>query len=487
MMKEKFEPTWSSLKRHRHPEWLDDAKYGIYFHWGIYSVPAFGSEWYPNRMYTLFTPEFSHHVNKYGLPKDFGYKDFIPDFTAEHFDAGAWAALFKEAGARFAGPVAEHHDGFSLWDSKINKWNSVNMGPRRDIVKELATAIRDEGMKFICTFHHAQNWYYYNHSTGLDTGQPEFEGLYGKPHAAVDGEGTSNNTMDRPDFEFNETWFAKLKEVIDGYEPDLIWFDFGLERIHDTYKRQLAAYYYNKGMEWGKEVEIIYKNFNMPPGVGLLDYERGRSDALTHHKWITDTSIGNRSWSYIENEDYKAVKTLVHNFVDRISKNGYLLLNFGPKADGTIPPAVIERLKGMGAWIKLNSEGIFGSTPWVLSGEGPTTLEGGGMFSENAEVAYTERDIRFVTKDNALFAFVMGWPLDGALNIKSLTLPPVYENREERPGKFYILEPADIASISMLGHQGNLEWDLTARGLFIQLPASPGPCKHAYGFKIQWT
>ncbi|MFX0099118.1 MAG: alpha-L-fucosidase, partial [Candidatus Hodarchaeota archaeon] len=327
----KYEETWNSLKRHRAPEWLDDAKYGIYFHWGVYSVPAFGNEWYPNRMYSI-GDIYEHHAKTYGEPDEFGYKDFIPDFTAEHFDADEWAKLFKDAGASFAGPVAEHHDGFSMWASKVNPWNAAAMGPKRDIVGELEKAIRKQDMKFICTFHHAQNWYHYYHSEGLDTSDPKYEKLYGKPHPAVNNEGPSGYTHDRPDKEFLEFWFAKWKEVIDNYLPDLIWFDFGLKWIHDKYKRKMVAYYYNKAEEVGKEVEIFYKDHNLPPGVGVLDYERGRSDKLTHYKWITDTTIGWKSWSYVEGEEFKPASTLVHNFIDRISKNGYLLLNFGPKA-----------------------------------------------------------------------------------------------------------------------------------------------------------
>jgi alpha-L-fucosidase len=473
----KYEETWNSLKRHRTPEWLDDGKFGIYFHWGIYSFPAFGNEWYPNHMYGggLCYP---HHAETYGEPDEYGYKEFIPKFTAENYNAEEWAKIFKETGAKFAGPVAEHHDGFSLWDSKVNKWNAKNMGPKRDIVGELEKAIKGQDLKFITTFHHSHNWYYYQHYEGLDTYDPEFSGLYGKPHAK---EGASDSYTDRPDKEFCEIWFAKLKEVIDGYTPDLIWFDFGLMRIPDKYKRKMAAYYYNAAEEWGREVEIIYKDNHLPPKVGLLDYERGRSDKMTWHSWITDTTMGTKSWSYIKDEEFKPPGVLIHNYVDRIAKNGYLLLNFGPTAQGDIPDEVRFRLKEMGDWMKINEEAVYNCTPWVLAEEGPTNLEKGGGFCERNKVNYTSEDLRFVAKNNALYVFAMGWP-GKELQIKSLTLPPT----APRPINFYLIEDSDIKSIHLLGNEGALKWKLTTEGLKIELPEEK-PCKYAFTFKIQWT
>ncbi|MBD3353068.1 MAG: hypothetical protein GF364_16425 [Candidatus Lokiarchaeota archaeon] len=479
-MEKKYKPTWNSLKRHRTPEWLDDAKFGIYFHWGIYSVPEFGSEWYPHNMY-IGGPVYNFHAEKFGEPDEFGYKDFIPDFTAEHFDAKKWATLFKETGAKFAGPVAEHHDGFSMWNSKVNKWNAYKMGPKRDIVGELEKAIKNEGMKFITTFHHAHNWYYFYHLQGLDTADPQYAGLYGKPHSAVNNVGTSGPKHDRPDVEFCEFWFAKLREVIDKYTPDLIWFDFGLMRIPDKYKRQMAAYYYNAALDWDREVEIIYKRHHMPPQVGLLDYERGRSDQLTWHKWITDTSIGKKSWSYVANEEYKTADVLIHNFLDRIAKNGYLLLNFGPKANGIIPEDAVKCMKKIGDWIRVNREAIFNSTSWVLAEEGPTIMQKSGGFSEQNEVSYTAEDLRFVVKNNALYAFILGIP-DKHILIRSLTLspdPPILKD-------YYLIENSDIASIHLLGYDEELKWKLTNKGLNIELPAEK-PCEHALTIKIAWT
>ncbi len=480
MCPEKYEATWSSLKRHRTPEWLDNGKFGIYFHWGIYSVPAFGTEWYPNRMYTV-GEMYDYHARTYGEPEEFGYKDLIPQFTAEHFDPNAWAELFKEAGATFAGPVAEHHDGFSMWDSKVNKWNAVTMGPKRDVVGEMEKAIRKQGLRYITTFHHSHNWYYYYHFPGLDTSDPEYAGLYGKPHAADNGIGPGSDRNDRPDKEFHEIWFAKLKEVINNYQPDLIWFDFGLKRIHEKYKRKFAAYYYNKAEEWGREVEILYKHHNMPPGMGVVDYERGRSDQLTYYKWITDTTVGTKSWSYIKDEVYKTPTMLVHNLVDNVAKNGYVLFNFGPTAQGVFPEEAQALFSALGQWLNTNGEAIYGSTPWVLAEEGPTKMTKAGDFSEQEEVSYTAEDLRFVTKGNALYVIALGWPASNILTVKSLAAPP-----KHGPGEFYLLEREDIQSLHLLGYEKPLSWDLTSDGLKIVLPTEK-PCKHAYTVKIQWS
>ena len=476
MSPEKYLPTWNSLKKHRTPEWIDDAKFGIYFHWGVYSVPAHANEWYPHFMYRTLSNK--HHKDTYGDPSEFGYKDFIPLFKAEKFNADEWAKLFKEVGANFAGPVAEHHDGFSMWDSKVNRWNSSKMGPKRDIVGELEKAIRNQGMRFVTTFHHAHNWYYYKHSDKYDTGNPEYSDLYGPPH-------NFGRKFDRPSKEFIDLWFAKIKEVIDNYKPDLIYYDFGLNRIPDKNKREMAAYYYNSAEKWGKEVEILYKDHHLPPGIGLTDFERGRSQQLTYFKWITDTSMGTKSWGYIKDETYKPVSTLIHNFVDRIAKNGLLMLNFGPKANGEIPEEIKTRLIEIGKWIEVNKEAIFNSTPWVIAEEGPTKMTQTGGFSEQDEVSYTASDLRFVSKDNALYVFSLGWP-DKTLLIKSLIKPPIKRARSISPEEFYLLEESDIESIYLLGDKQELSWSVSDQGLKIQMPKEK-PCDHSFSFKISWA
>ncbi len=525
---EPYKPTWNSLRNHSSPEWLKDAKFGIYTHWGVWSVPAFArvvrkddpphpykgislkqvkssktmfdsaeerlevieslitlrtgrdGTWYPFNMYREGTAQYNYHVKTYGPPEEFGYKDFIPMFTAEKFDANEWAELFKEAGAQFAGPVAEHHDGFSMWDSKLTKWDAAEMGPKRDVVGELEVAIKNRGMKFVTAFHHSMNWWFYPHwKKEYDTSNPEYSGLYGSLHNLEDKPGVNMavqwEEQDEPNIEFLEQWKNKLAEVVDNYQPDLIWFDFALEGIRENYRLEFLAYYFNKAMEWDKEVEVTYKNYDIPPVVGVTDLEMGTMDKLTYHGWLTDTSVDEQgSWAYVQNVGYKSVNQLVDNLIDRVSKNGYLLLNVGPKPDGTIPKEAKNRLLGIGEWLKVNGEAIYGTTPWSIYGEGPTTMSEGGHFSEEGgQLQYTAEDIRFTAKNNVLYAICLEWPGE-QVNITSLNMLDVFPS----------LYKSEINTITMLGSDQELNWLLTKEGLTINSPDTKPPSEHAYVFKI---
>ncbi len=343
-MQQKFTKDWRSLKQHTTPQWLRDGKFGIYTHWGVYAVHAMGQNatWYSYNVYQ--NPDGWQRKDfeeKYGKLSDgVGYKDLVPMFTAEKFDADEWADLFAKAGARFAGPVAEHHDGFAMWDTKFSEWNAAKMGPKRDIVGELATAIRARDMKFVTAFHHAASWFFFPvWDQSYDCSNPEYAGLYGPVHE----EGAE------PTKEFMDEWHGKIIEVIDKYDPDFLWFDFALDIIREDYIKDLVAYYYNKAVVTGKEVVITYKHHDLPPLAGLLDLELGQAPVLTHHEWITDTSVDDQgAWGFVAIAGYKSVNRLVDNLVDRVSKNGYLLLNVGPKADGTIPEEAREKLLGIG-------------------------------------------------------------------------------------------------------------------------------------------
>ena len=327
-----FDRSWRSLRRHATPQWLQDAKFGIYTHWGIYSVPACGPNgtWYPYYMYREGTPQYEHHVKNYGDPTAFGYKDFTPQFTAEKFDPDAWAELFKRAGARFAGPVGEHHDGFAMWDSRLTEWNAARMGPKRDVVGELATAIRKQGMRFMVAMHHAENWWFFPHwREEFDTADPRYAGLYGPPHDQDQAIPMLTSLFEewelqeKPSKAFLDMWLGKLREVVEGYEPDLIWLDLGLRYVQEHYKREFLAYYYDKAQEWGKEVAVTYKWHDLVPGAGLVDLERRRFDTLTYHDWLTDTTVDDgRGWSYLPETAYKSATTLVHYLIDNVSKNG---------------------------------------------------------------------------------------------------------------------------------------------------------------------
>jgi alpha-L-fucosidase len=491
-MSDTFSPNWRSLRKHVTPQWFRDAKFGIYTHWGVYSVPACGrnGSWYPYNMYRPETArdrgQYDYHVKTYGPPSTFGYKDFIPMFKGEKFDPDEWAELFKQAGARFAGPVGEHHDGFAMWDSQLTEWNAARMGPRRDVVGELERSIRAQGMRFMVALHHAENWWFFPHwRKDFDTSDPRYAGLYGPPHnlegplgpaatrpltgASVYGHTWPFELQDQPSKEFLDLWKAKTLEVIDKYRPDLLWWDFALERVQEQYKMEFLAYYYNKAREWGKEVAVTYKWNHLVPGSAVVDLELGRFKHLTYHEWITDTSVDDQgAWSFVQDAGFKPVRALVHNLIDNVSKNGYLLLNVGPRADGTIPEPAKECLRGIGQWLAVNGEAIYETTPWTIHGEGPTQMAAEGAFSEEQEVEYTARDIRFTVKDDALYAICLGWPGE-QVTINSVA-PLLY--------------PREIQSVTMLGTEEHLDWRLTPEGLTITPPVHK-PCEHAYAFKIQ--
>jgi len=464
----RFQSTWNSLRTLPSPQWLRDAKFGIYTHWGVYSVPAMGPNgtWYANSVYTQpDSPQRKYHEATYGPLEKFGYKDFIPMFTGEKFNADEWAALFQKAGARFAGPVAEHHDGFSMWDTKYSEWNAAKMGPKRDVVGELSKAMKRRNMKFVTAFHHAENWFYFaTWNKGYDSSDPRYSGLYGPIHDAGA----------LPTKEFLDRWKGKIVEVIDNYDPDLIWFDFGLELVQERYKKDVLAYYFNRAEERKKDVTVTYKGHNLVPMVGVHDLELGQEREMTYNDWMTDSSVDTQgAWGYVRGAGFKSVDNLVDNLVDRVSKNGYLLLNVGPKPDGTIPDEAKERLLGLGKWLETNGEAIYGTTPWLIAGEGPTQLEKSGLFNENNDLKYTAQDIRFTSKENVLYATALDWPGEKII-IKSLA-----PSEDTWAG----LYPSEIASITMLGDGNQLKWEMTKEGLVVATPkVKPGD--HAFTFKI---
>jgi alpha-L-fucosidase len=453
-----YEPTWESLKTYAVPEWYKDAKFGIFIHWGVYAVPAFSNEWYPRHMYRIDRPEFQHHVETWGPQATFGYKDFVPLFGAERWDPGNWVDLFKRAGARYVVPVAEHHDGFALYGSEHTRWNAVNMGPHRDVIAELAQATRKSGLKFGVSTHRAFNWRYYTYSDEFDTVNPAHADLYNPPH----GE-------DEPASQaFIQDWLARTKELIDEFQPDVLWFDFGWHRDEFApYRPQVTAYYYDRAVEWGKGVVLNYKD-TLPDGVAVYDVERGKLDDIREHYWQTDTSVSYRSWGYIENDEFKTVTTIVHDLVDIVSKNGNLLLNVGPRGDGTIPEEAARLLEGVGDWLRVNGEAIYGTRHWHTYGEGEAKVMLGHL-KERENEPLTAQDIRFTTRDNALYAICPEWPGEHVM-VKSL-------------GSNSTVHAHTIAQVSMLGSPETLSWSQDENGLKIRTPSEP-PCQHAYTFKI---
>jgi alpha-L-fucosidase len=463
-----FQPSWNSLRNIAVPQWLRDGKFGIYTHWGVYSVPAYGKNgtWYAHNMYTKpDSDERKHQEATYGPLDKFGYKDFIPMFTGSHFDADEWAELFKNAGARFAGPVAEHHDGFAMWNTKYSEWNAANMGPKRDVVGELSKSIKQHGLKFMTAFHHAEHWFYFpTWDKRYDVSDPRYSGLYGVSHEP--------DVL--PDKKFLDVWIGKLTEVVDAYDPDLVWFDYGLRLIQQRYKQDFLSYYFNKAAASGKAVTVTYKNHDLTPGVGIDDLELGREVNMTYYEWITDTTIDSGSgWGYVADLGFKSEDQLVTGLVDRVSKNGFLLLNVGPKPDGTIPDPAKERLQAIGEWLRINGESVYGTSPWLVAGEGPTQLKKSGSFNEDNGLRYTPQDIRYTCRDNFLYATCLTWPGDSA------AFTSLVPKGETWTG----LYPSEIASISMLGSDEPLRWEFTKEALVVTTPRTK-PCDHAFVFRI---
>ena len=280
------------------------------------------------------------------------------------------------------------------------------MGPKRDVVGLLSNAIKKHGMKFMTALHHAEHWFYFPvWDKRYDVSDPRYAGLYGESH--------EKGAL--PDKKFLDVWIGKLKEVVDKYDPDLMWFDYGLQLIQQGYKEEFFQYYFNKAAGSGKEVTVTYKYHDLTPGVGIYDLELGRESNMTYSEWITDSTIDSGSgWGYVKSAGFKTADDLVQGLIDRVSKNGFFLLNVGPKPDGTIPDPAKERLRAMGKWLEINGEAVYGTTPWLIAGEGPTQLKKSGAFNEDNSLRYTSEDIRFTYRDKTLYATVLAWPNDKA-------------------------------------------------------------------------
>ncbi|MCX7942376.1 MAG: alpha-L-fucosidase [Dictyoglomaceae bacterium] len=443
-----FEPTWESLKNYKIPDWYKDAKFGIFIHFGVYSVPAFGNEWYPRNMYIKGTPEFEHHIKTYGEHKKFGYKDFIPLFKAEKFDPYEWVDIFKRAGAKYIVPVAEHHDGFAMYDCSYTKWCATKMGPKRDIIGELAKAVRENYLTFGISYHRAEHWWFFNEGMKFDSDvrEREYFDLYGPAQP---------ETM-QPTEEFLEDWYLRLTEIIDKYQPQLIYFDWWIEQpSFEPYLKRIFAYYYNKAYQWEKSVVINYKLNAVPRECAVFDVERGKLSDIDPIYWQTDTSISRLSWGYIEKDIYKSSKELIWELVDIVSKNGNLLLNIGPQADGTIPEPVKKILLEIGEWLLKNGEAIYGAKPWKIYGEGPTR-SAGGSFSEK-EITYTGKDFRFTTKEDILYAILMNKPEKDEVFIKSLSTE-------------LTLYQKDVLKVELLEKKLEVPFERNEKGLIIKVP-----------------
>jgi alpha-L-fucosidase len=413
----------------------------------------------------------------WGHQSKFGYKDFIPMFTAEKFDPDAWADLFQQAGAKYIVPVAEHHDGFAMYDSTYSRWTAAKMGPKRDIIADLAASIRKKGMTLGLSNHQAEHWWFMNGGMKFDSDvqMPEYSDFYGPamPGPIIENaqEWDSLDWHPRPDAKFLEEWLARNCEMVDKYRPQIVYFDWWIQQIvFAPYLQRFAAHFYNRGLEWEIGVAINCKNGAFPEGTVVFDVERGQLESIRPLFWQTDTSISRNSWCYIQDQDYKTSTTIIHDLIDIVSKNGTLLLNIGPRPDGTIPEAEAAVLLDIGRWLSLNGEAIYATRPWKVYGEGPTRIVE-GPFQDTKRVPFTAKDIRFTTKGETLYTIVLGWPENGEVVIESLGL------KSE-------LYPSDIQQIEMLGMGEAMRWSRGDGGLTVQLPLKKSDAP-AYVLKIQ--
>jgi len=470
-----FHPNWDSLAKYQTPDWYQDAKFGVFIHWGVYSVPAFGSEWYPREMYqpSAEKGDYQHQVATHGPVDKFGYKDFIPQFKAKKFDPQAWAVLLRDAGVKYVVPVAEHHDGFAMYDSDYSDWCAAKMGPKQDIIGELSKAMRGEGITFGLSNHRAEHWWFYGGGRKIpsDVQDEKYRDFYGPAQDRAESEAGKTP----PDKAFLEDWLLRACEQVDKFHPQVVWFDWWIAQpAFQPYLKEFSAYYYNRAAQWGVGVAINYKKIggeSFPDTAGVLDIERGKLAEIRKLYWQTDTSISKTSWGYVTNQVFKSSDSLVEDLVDIVSKNGCLLLNIGPKADGTIPDEEQQILREMGGWLKMNGEAIYGTRSWTKFGEGPTVVEDGTMKNDtdNHQQEFVPADFRFTRKGSTLYAIGLVWPKGGgSISIKSFA-----------SGQTNLT----IKSVSLIGHAGLLKFEQDQDGLRVVLPEMP-PCDYAYVLKL---
>jgi alpha-L-fucosidase len=464
-----FRETWTSLQaNYRAPEWFVDSKFGLCMHWGLFSVPARQSEWYVRYMYGGNSGIMRDHIATWGPLDQFGYKDFIPLFTAEKWDPAAWAALFRRSGARFFSPTGEHHDGFSLWDSAYNKYNSVNFGPHRDILGEISVAVRKEGLRFGVNNHSFEHFDFIRPVAGSDQDDPGWRDFY---HVY------NRSAADRQ--AFDDLWVAKNMELIDKYRPDLLWFDNGVNaRQWDAIKLKVAAYYYNRALEWGKSVALSTKGLGDRAAYlfgSIKDYERqGRilPREIKTYAWEVDDPIGSK-FGYVKGIVYKSSALLIRRIVDTTSMNGVYMLNLSPLPDGTIPQEQQDRLLEIGKWLGVNGEAVYGTRAWTRYGEGPfysAPPDNPRGNDDPPSETYSAREIRFTTKPGILYALIMDWPGDTAV-ISSLAAG----SKDLTGGR--------IEKIELLGHAGTLDFTQDSEGLKVKMPQDR-PCDFVFALKI---
>jgi len=474
---QKFEANWSSLEQYRCPQWFRDAKLGIFLHWGPSSVPAV-DDWYGRNMYVQGHPAYEYHVKTYGHPSQFGFKDIIPLWKAEKFDPDLLVKLFKQAGARYIVPVAAFHDNFDLWDSTYHRWNAVKMGPKKDIIGLWRKAALANGLRFGVSVHHDRVYSWFSTSKGSDATGPlagvPYDGndpLYVDLYLEKSDEKGPYLPKNAPE-SWKQTWLARTKDLVDQYHPDLLYFDGGAP--FGEIGLEMMAYYYNQNKKWSNgRLEAVLtqkKSLNSRSGVFqegtcVRDLERSKLTEVKQEPWQTDTSIG--PWFCRPNPRYETPNAIIDMFVDIVAKNGNLLLNVPLRADGTLDDEAENILRELGKWMALNGEAIYGTRPWIIHGEGPTSVK--EEYSEKIKESFTSQDFRFTAKEKALFVICLDWPSGTpSLEVKSLSTQQKVD---------------PISSLSLLGYDGALTWTRDEEGLKVQLPAQK-PCDHAFIVRI---
>jgi len=477
-----FQGTRESLRSYRIPEWFRDAKFGIWAHWGPQSAIEAG-DWYARNMYMQGSDQYKYHLENYGHPSKVGFKDTIPNWKAAKWDPDHLIGLYKKAGAKYFFSMGVHHDNFDLWNSKYTRWNSVKMGPRRDVVGGWAKAARKHGLKFGVSEHLWITYKWFSVSHGSDK-----DGQYaGVPYDGANSANFDLYTDDKTVYtklpwnedgiteEWKRHWYLRIKDLIDQYQPDMLYTDGALP--FERYGCSVVANLYNSSAKrHGGKTEAVYfskRAEDCSSGVCALDVERGIVENIWPDPWQTDTCIGN--WHYKRDIQYKSPKTVIDMLVDIVSRNGNLLLNFPLPNSGELDPAEMNVLSEITEWMAVNGEAIYSTRPWRIFGEGPSSKQassGDAKFNESKRTALTSEDVRFTKKGDTLFAFVMGVP------DREAGIPALRFEAQNQVGK--------IQNVELLGHPGKLQWTQDARALTVQLPEAK-PCRHALAFKVLGT
>ena len=508
-----FQPTWDSLQNYSVPEWYRNAKFGIWAHWGPQCEPEYG-DWYARGMYQEGSHQYKYHLEKYGHPSKFGFKDVIHQWKAEKWDPESLVALYKSAGAKYFFAMANHHDNIDLWDSKYQSWNSKNAGPKKDIISGWSKAAKKQGLPFGVSVHASHAWSWFEVSQRADKNGPlagvpydgkltkqngmgtwwegmEPQELYAQDHILSENS-LDNNTIHKqwnwgngvtpPSKAYCDKFQKRVFDLIDKYEPDLLYFDdtvLPFYPINDV-GLQIAAHHYNQNIKRNRgnlEAVLNGKILNeIQRKCMVWDIERGQSNAIETFAWQTDTCIGD--WHYnknvYENKTYKTAKTVIQMLADIVSKNGNLLLNIPVKGNGTIDDQELAILGEITDWMKLNSECIYDTRPWKIFGEGPAISDAAPVkaqgFNEGKNKPYGPADIRFTTKGETLYAIVFGWPDNGVVKINSLS-----------DGN--VLRPGPVNRVELLGG-GNLSFQRSTTALEVRLPEVKAALSYAIVLKI---